>query len=131
MLKKTMFLAAVAGAALLFSGCSTVQTGSGFNGQRISNSASDVAHITTQASGFYFLWIPLITGSAENPGSIVFGEDSCKVVALTKTLTKKSKELNATKTVDIVSSQDSMMMLGPIPFLFYWKTANVSGNAVK
>lgn len=126
-----MFLAAVAGAALLFSGCSTVQTGSQFNGQRISTSTSDVAHVSAFASGFYFLWIPLITGSAENPGSITFGEDSCKTLPLTQAITKKSKELNATKTIDVVSTQDSTMLLFPIPFLFFWKSAQVSGNAVR
>lgn len=131
MLKKTMVLTAVAAAALLIGGCSTVQTSSAFKDQKITNAGTDVAHITSYASGFYFLWFPIITGSAENPGSTVFGENSCNVTALTSAVTKKSKELGASKTVDLVSTQASNTLPIPIPFLFSFKTAQVSCNAVK
>ncbi len=133
MLKKMLLLSAVAVAAGLIGGCSSVQTAGvdKLNGQKLSASATDVAHISTHSAGLYFLWIPLLTGSTQDVGSIVFGEDSVNATALTKALTLKSKELGATKTVDIVSMKGSTMLIGPIPFLFYWKTATVSGNAVK
>jgi hypothetical protein len=46
-------------------------------------------------------------------------------------VTRKSKEVGGTRTIDLVSSKSSQMIPGPIPFLFYWKTATISGNAVR
>jgi len=132
MKKKIAFLFALAGAALLFAGCSSLQTAdsSKFNGQKITASGTGVAHITGYSSGLYLLWIPLIVGSTENPNSITFGEDACNVNAVTNMVTGKSKELNAAKTIDLVSIKSSTSIPVPIPFLFHWRTVTVSGNAV-
>lgn len=131
MKKKIAFLFVLAGAALLFAGCSSLQTAdsSKFNGQKITASGTGVAHISGSVSGFYLLWIPLIVGSTENPNSIVFSEDSCNVTAVTRMITAKSKELGAAKTVDIVSTRASANIPFPFPFIFYWRTVTVSGNA--
>ena len=131
-MKKIAFMFALAGAALLFAGCSSLQTAdaSKFNGQKITATGTGVAHISGSSSGLYLLWIPLIVGSTENPNSIVFSEDSCNVTAVTDMVTKKSKELNAAKTIDLVSTKDSSNIPIPIPFLFFWRTVTVSGNAV-
>ena len=132
MKKKIAFMFAMAGVALLFAGCSSLQTAdsSKFNGQKITASGTGVAHISGSASGLYLLWIPLIVGSTENPNSIVFSEDSCNVTAVTDMVTKKSKELNAAKTIDLVSAKHSMSIPFPFPYIFYWRTVTVSGNAV-
>ena len=131
MKKKIAFLFALTGAALLFAGCSSLQTAgtSKFNGQKITASGNGVAHISGYSSGLYLLWIPLIVGSTENPGAITFGEDSCNVTAVTKMVTGKSKEMKAAKTVDLVSSSSSFNFPVPIPFIFNWKSVTVSGNA--
>lgn len=92
---------------------------------------TSVAHVSGYASGLYLLSIPLIVGSAENPDTITFGEDSVNVTAVTKMVTKKSKELKGSKTIDLVSMTGSTNIPIPIPFIFYWKTATVSGNSVK
>ena len=133
MKKKIVFLTALAGMVLVITGCSSVQSAdsSKFNGQKITASGTGVAHITAYTSGLYFLWMPLITGSAEDPNSIVFGEDACNVNAVTKMVTLKSKDLKATQTVDLVSARNSCGLPIPIPYLFYWRTVTVSGNAVK
>ena len=93
MKKKIAFLFALTGAALLFAGCSSLQTAgtSKFNGQKITASGNGVAHISGYSSGLYLLWIPLIVGSTENPGAITFGEDSCNVTAVTKMVPAKAK----------------------------------------
>ncbi len=132
MKKKIALLTALAGTALLFAGCSSVQSAdaSKFNGQRITSSGTGIAHVSGQTSGLYLLWIPLIVGSAENPNSIVFGEDACNVTAVTNMVTQKSRELRAAKTVDLVSTRRSNNIPIPIPYLFYWRTVTVSGNAV-
>lgn len=131
-MKKIAFMFTLAGAALLFAGCSSLQTAdaSKFNDQKITAAGTGVAHISGSCSGLYLLWIPLIVGSTENPNSIVFSEDSCNVTAVTDMVTKKSRELNAAKTIDLVSAKHSSNIPIPIPFLFYWRTVTVSGNAV-
>ncbi len=132
MMKKIVFLFALAGVALLFAGCSSLQTAdaSKFNGQQISSNGTGVAHISGYSSGFYLLSIPLIVGSTLNPDTIVFGEDSCNVTAVTKMVTARSKALQASKTVDLVSSSNSTNIPFPFPYIFYWRTVTVSGNAV-
>ena len=129
MKKKTAFLFILTGAALLFAGCSAIQTAnsSTFNGQRITATGTGVAHISGSCSGLYLLWIPLITGSVENPNSIVFGEDSCNVNAVTSMVTAKSRSLGAAKTLDLVSTRESSTI--PVFFCFRWRTVMVSGNA--
>ncbi|MDR0932167.1 MAG: hypothetical protein LBM70_04000 [Victivallales bacterium] len=133
MKRKIAFMFALMGVAVLFAGCSSVQTAdsSKFNGQKITVLGDGVAHISGYSSGLYFLWIPLFVGSAENPDTIAFGEDSCNVNAVTKMVTAKAKEMNASATVDLVSIANSVTLPVPIPFLFSWKTVTVSGNAVK
>lgn len=133
MKKKIALLVAMAGAAVLFAGCSSLQTAGvkEFNGQDITTSGTGVAHVSGYASGFYLLSIPLFVGSTEAPDTIAWNEDSCNVTAVTKMVTAKSKALNASRTVDLVSSSDSFNVPFPFPFLFYWRTVTVSGNAVR
>ena len=113
MKKKLSLLLALTGAAVLFAGCSTVQTADvkTFNNQSITASGTSVAHVSGYTSGLYLLWIPLLTGSAEEPGAIRWNEDSVNVSAVTKMVTKNIPV--------------------PFPFILYWKTATVSGNSVK
>ena len=133
MKKKIAFLFALAGVAVLFAGCSSLQTAdsSKFNGQKITASGTGVAHISGYSSGLYLLWIPLIVGSTENPGTIAFGEDSCNVTAVTEMVTGQAKAMRASETVDLVSSAGSTNIPVPFPYIFYWRTVTVSGNAVR
>lgn len=133
-MKKLMLMCALVGAAVIFAGCSSLQAvgTSNLSGQSLTQSGNTVAHISASAGGFYFLWIPLFTGSETAPGSIsVFSEDTGNVTAVTRMVTRKAKEVGGTRTIDLVSTKSSQMMPFPIPFLFYWKTATVSGNAVR
>lgn len=133
MKRKLSILLALTGAAVLFAGCSTVQTADSktFNDQSITDSGKSVAHVSGYASGLYLLWIPLFTGSTEEPGAIMWNEDSCNVTAVTKMVTKKSGQLGSSRTIDLVSTKSSVNIPIPFPYIFYWKTATVSGNSVK
>lgn len=133
MKRNHMLLFALLGAAALFTGCSTIQTAGvkTFNNQSITTSGTSVAHVSGYSSGLYLLSIPLLTGSTLEPGTIKWNEDSVNVTAVTKMVTKKSAELGGTRTIDLVSMTGSSNIPFPIPFLFYWKTATVSGNSVK
>ena len=120
-------------AGLLFAGCSSLQVADAgtFNNQAISTSGTGVAHISAYTSGLYFLWVPILTGSIEAPGTITFNQDTCNVSAVADMVTGKSRALRAGKTIDLVSNSSSTMLPGPIPFLFYWKSVTVSGNAIR
>ncbi len=133
MKKKLSLLLALTGAAVLFVGCSTVQTAGvkTFNNQSITTSGTSVAHVSGYTSGLYLLWIPLLTGSSAEPGAIKWNEDSVNVTAVTKMVTKKSAEMGGTRTIDLVSMTSSANIPVPFPFIFYWKTTTVSGNSVK
>ncbi len=133
-MKKTIATLMAAGAFMMLTGCSSVQSAGAkdLNNLPLTDSGTTVAHVSGHAAGFYFLWFPLLTGSVQTPGNITFcGEDSCNVTAVTGMVTAKSKSLGGAKTVDLVSSSESTRLLFPIPFLFAWKTATVSGNSIR
>ena len=133
-MKKTMMVTAMAVIAMVvLAGCASIQTAKNFNGQKIDvDKSQEVAHINADNWGFYFLWVPLIAGSTDNIGSAEFlGADTVKLDPVVVMLTKKSKTMGATRTVDLVSSVNSMMFPLPFPFLFYIKEVQVSGNAVR
>lgn len=127
-MKKTTMFGAMAAAALLAGGCSSVQTAStvDLNGMPVTASGTTVAHVSANNCGLYLLWIPLITGDCHNAGGFAFlGEDSVSAPAVTNLVTRKAKSLGATKTLDLVSTNASS------GFIFYWKSSWVSGNAVR
>ncbi len=122
--------ALVAGTIFL-AGCASVDVAKTFNDQRITTDRSTaVAHINGDCWGVYFLSvIPLVTGdTTANGPQLAFFQDTLTVDAVTAMVTRKSKELGATHTVDLVSHRDSTW-LAPI-LLFWYKDTQVSGNAV-
>lgn len=132
-MKKLMINVLAAGVAIaLLSGCASVQTAKNLNGQKIDASGSPVTHINAKNSGYYLLWIPLIAGQTEagSVGKIGFGKNTVNVESMVDVVTRESKTLGGTKTLDLNSNVSSMPML-PIPFLFNIKSVQVSGNSVK
>ncbi|WP_176015133.1 hypothetical protein [Victivallis sp. Marseille-Q1083] len=132
-MKKFMMMALAAVGALAITGCAQVQVSEGQNlsGQGIATSGTPVAHLTGNNSGLYFLSFPLITGSTTEVGSAAFGKDMANVPSVVQMVTEKSNALGAKKTLDITSQYSSTMIPIPFPFLFYYQSVNVSGNAVK
>lgn len=116
----------------LLSGCASVQTAKNLNGQKINASDTPVAHIHAKNSGYYLLWIPLIAGQTEagSVGKIGFCKNTVTVDCMVDVVTRESRSLGGTKTVDLASHVSSMPMI-PIPFIFNIKSVQVSGNAVK
>lgn len=126
---KNLFLAGfLALGAALFTGCASVQTADDLSGQKISTTAAaDVAHINGDNWGIYCLWLPIVSGSTDNPGSTVWFKDTVTVKCVTKMVTAKSKELASTHTLDLKSNVNSMWIM-PV---FFFKDVQVSGNSVK
>ena len=92
---------------------------------KISASGTPVAHIQASNWGIYLFMIPLITGSTDNPGSMVFLQDTVTVKNAIQMLTAKSNELKATGTYNIVTKNSTN------PWFFGVKEIRVSANAVK
>lgn len=126
-MKKIMLFLSIAAVGLLMSACASVEVvkNPNLNGQAIANSGRTIAHIDAQNWGIYLFTIPLFTGSTTNPGSIDVLNDTVNVPSLMPVLTKKSKDLGATKTLDLASQYSESGLI------FYSRSVNISGNAVK
>lgn len=127
MLKKVMALLCVAVAAVVLTGCSSLQMAevSDFNNQRVADSGSPVEHIAVATHGLYLLWIPLITGSTDNFGVPTLVTDTVCPTALTNAVTKEAKRAGAGKTIDLVTDVTS------VGFIFYYRSGTASGTALK
>lgn len=121
-----MTVAAIA----MMSGCASIQTASkkDLNGEKLTTAgAEDVMHINGSNWGFYVLSVPIFTGSTEKPGDMLFGTDTVKLANVVNMVTKKSKDLGATKTVDMNSGISSTWIF-PV---FFIRDVQVSANGVK
>ena len=126
-MKKIMLLLSIAAVGLFMSACASVEVvkDPNLNGQAIANSGRTIAHLDAQNWGIYLFTIPLLTGSTENPGSIDVLKDTVNVPSLMPVLTAKSKALGASKTLNLVSQYSESGLI------FYTRSINISGNAVK
>lgn len=126
-MKKIMLILSIAAVGLFMSACASVEVvkDPNLNGQAIANSGRTIAHLDAQNWGIYLFTIPLLTGSTENPGSIDVLKDTVNVPSLMPVLTAKSKALGASKTLNLASQYSESGLI------FYTRSINISGNAVK
>ena len=122
-----MLRLSVAAVGLFMSACASVEVvkDPNLNGQAIANSGRTIAHLDARNWGIYLFTIPLLTGSTENPGSIDVLKDTVNVPSLMPVLTAKSKALGASKTLNLASQYSESGLI------FYTRSINISGNAVK
>lgn len=127
MKKMILFSFSLAAAALLLTGCVSVESvkDADLNSQSISLSGQPVAHINVQNWGIYLFSLPLFTGSTNSVGSVAVFRDTVNVPSVLPVLTGTARDLNATKTLDITSQYSNT------GFIFYSRSINVSANAVK
>ena len=130
-MKKLMLIAAAAAALTLVQGCASTQVAKGtdLSGESLSSSGSNVAHVYGTNWGLYCLSIPLISGSTDNTGAIVWGQDTVNVASVTKMVTTKAKNLGGTATLDLKSNTSSFWIFPT--FVLFIKGVEVSGNAVR
>lgn len=116
---------------ILAAGCASVHTATQLNDQRITTDASTpVAHVHGSNWGIYFLaHAPVLAGDTAKHGIIAIAEDTVTVADAVDMVTRKCKELGATKTTDLQSSTTSVWII-PFP-IFWYKSVQVSGNATK
>ena len=121
-----MFGAAVF-AAVVFSGCSALQTADkdDLNGMELTTSGTPVAHVSATTHGLYFLWFPLITGSDTEVGMPCFLKDTVSAATLTDMITGKGKEMGGKRVIDLVTQSSSKGLL------FKYCYATASGTVIK
>ena len=126
-MKKIMLLLSIVTVGLLASACASVEVvkGPDLSHQQIANSGSTLAHLDAQNFGIYLFSIPLLTGATDSVGSIAVFKDTVNVPSMMPILTSKSKQLGATKTLDLASQYQVSGLI------FYVRQVNISGNAVR
>lgn len=124
----------VAGAVVALSGCASYKTAYQFNNLNLSDAPkSNVCHINGKASGLYLLTIPLITGNTEKPNFIgpVFFQDTVNLDEVARMMSAAAKEEGATDLIDLQSHRGNYW-LGPAGlFVLFWRSAEMSANAVR
>ena len=131
MARRITFVVALVAVGVMLTGCGSVDTTKALSGQKLTaDGAEPVVHINGNCWGIYFLpTIPLLTGDCVN-GGIKFMNDNASLDHVVGAVTKKSSDLKATKTTDLVSSKSSVWLPFPLP-IFWYKSVSVSGNAIK
>ena len=126
-MKKITLSLAVLAAGLLFAGCTSVDVvrNPDLSGEKLAVSGQTIAHLNCQNWGIYLFTIPLLTGSTEAPGAIAVLKDTVNVPATLPVMTAKSKEIGASKLLDLSSQY------GEFGLIFYSRSLNISGNAIR
>lgn len=126
-MRKIMFAVAAVITAAVFTGCASVEVvpAAGLNNRDIAYSGKTIAHLNASTWGIYFFHLPLVTPSMEKADSFVFFKDTVTTDACVRLLTAKSKELKASKTLNIISKTQTPA------FFFSVKEVTASANAVK
>jgi len=129
-MKKLMALMIAALAAVVITGCSSVQVATKLNDQKLTLASNpEVAHLNGSTWGLYILSAPVLTGSTAKPDNMAFGEDTVNVSSVVDMVTAKSKALGGKEVVDMTSSASSFWV-APL-FIVFIKSVEVSGNSIK
>jgi hypothetical protein len=127
MLKKMIAVGAAVMVAAALAGCSSIDTGTSLNGEKLTlPESTNVAHLNGYAWGIYFFGLPLFAGSTSHPGTCAIFKDTIQVDNICSMITKKSKDLGATKLTDLSTRRSGSWFI-----LFSYKEIEASGNAVK
>lgn len=109
-------------------GCSSLTVVRELHDQRFTLEEQPVAHLSARVGGIYlFYYLPLVTGDSEQADSIRFFRNEPDIERVVHMVTKKSKELGATRLTDLYSWSDSVW--GSFSLIFWYRWTTVSANA--
>lgn len=130
-MKKIFIFSILLSCVFLFTGCSSVDVSTSLNNQLLTEQKEKpIANINVDIYGYYFFTIgPLWTGDPDTIGGILWFEDTITVDNTVKMLTRKSKELGASKTVNLQTLYTSNWL--PWTLMFWCREIHASGNAIK
>ena len=126
-MKKALLFVMMAVAAVVFTGCASVNVARAnkLNGEQISYSGKAQAHIQAENWGLYLFMIPLITGDASQPGKTVLLQDTVTGPEVCKLVAAEAKKQGAKYILNVVSAPATN------PWFFGIKEVHVSANLVK
>ena len=125
-MKKTLLLAA---AALLFAGCTTVESTQRFNALGLGTPQEKAVCFTTvQISGLYFFGLPIVTGGNKGDGDWSMFHKQLTTNNAVFLLTKEAKSKGAARVINVQVSRDSTAL--GLPF-FFFNTIQASGTGVR
>lgn len=126
-MKKALLFVMMAVAAVVFTGCASVNVAceKKLNKQQLSYSGKATSHIQAENWGIYFFMFPLLTGDVEKPGSIAILKDTVTVPNVCKLMAAEAKKQGAKYTLNVVSAPATN------PWFFGIKEVHVSANLVK
>jgi len=130
MAKSHVMFVLAAALLLAVTGCASINKGVELDDLKLTEGGSEpIAHINGSNWGIYFLpMLPILTGDSDKPGSGISAfSDTVTVGDTVHMVTREAKELGATKITDLRSDTTSFF----IPPFFWYKSVQVSGNALK
>jgi hypothetical protein len=109
-------------------GCSSLTVVKELHDQRFTSEEQPVAHLSARVGGIYlFYYLPIVTGDSEQADSVRFFRNEPDVDRVVHMVTRKSKELGATRLTDLYSWSDSVW--GSFSLIFWYRWTSVSANA--
>jgi len=125
-MKKTLLLTA---AALLFAGCTTVESTQRFNALGLGTPQEKaVCFSTVQISGFYFFGLPILTGGNKGDGDWSMFRWQLTTNNAIYLLTKEAKSKGAARVINVQVCRNSTAL--GLPF-FFFNTIQASGTGVR
>ena len=125
-MKKSLLFAA---AALLFAGCTTVESTQRFNALGLGTPQEKAVCFTTvQISGLYFFGLPIMTGGNKGDGDWSLFHWQLTTNNVVYLLTKEAKSKGAARVINVQVSRDSTAL--GLPF-FFFNTIQASGTGVR
>ncbi len=125
----SLFAAAVAGVVLM-SGCTTVESTQKFNAVNVCNTSSErpVCQTHVVMTGYYFLGLPTLVGSAAGDGKASIFQNTLTTENVMSLLTREVKAKGATRLLNVQVQSSSQSML--LPF-FSERSIQASGTGVR
>lgn len=132
MFKKLLLAALCAVAAVSFTACSSVETGSDLNGLRLSANENfeGAGHVFVDIWGIYFLGFPVFTGAVHDSGKCRVFTDTVTTGNAVSMLTGNAKAKYKSQVVTDIRSEKTTVWLWPTVF-FVYKDVQASGNVLK
>lgn len=118
-------IAVIAAAATLFAGCTTIESTQKFNAVNLGNSEEKaVCQTFVEMTGYYFLGLPIIVGSAKGDGQFTFFRYNLTNENVVFLLTRAVKSHGANRMINVQVNAHSAPTI--FPFVTY---RNIQGSA--
>ena len=125
---KKFYLSAVAAIAVIFTGCTTVESTQKFNRMGLGTpNEKAVCHTYVEIPGYYLFGIPIFVGSTKGDGEGTMFRNNLTAENAIYLLTKEAKARKAARVVNVtVSTSDSFIFFG-----IHKRTIQASGTGVR